>query len=72
MIRLDVGDKVTTKKPHPCGSKAWTVTRTGADVKLTCDGCGHTVMLDREKATKIILTVNGESIAKRASGTSIN
>lgn len=44
-IRLE--DKVEMRKPHPCGSKEWTVTRIGADIKMRCLGCGRVVMLDR-------------------------
>ena len=44
-IRL--GDVVRTKKPHPCGGDTWTVTRTGADIKLKCRTCGRVVILDR-------------------------
>ena len=43
-----VGDVITTRKPHPCGSNEWTVIRTGADIKIRCSGCGRIVMLDRE------------------------
>ena len=44
-IRL--GDVVRTRKAHPCGGDTWTVIRTGADIKLRCQTCGHIVMLDR-------------------------
>lgn len=44
-IRL--GDVVQMRKQHPCGSSEWTVTRTGADIKIRCSGCGHVVMMDR-------------------------
>ena len=30
------------------GGDQWTVTRTGADIKIRCSGCGRIVMLDRE------------------------
>jgi hypothetical protein len=53
-IKLKVGDKVITKKSHACGGNTWTVTRTGADVKLTCEKCNHTVLLTLEKALKSI------------------
>ena len=43
-----VGDVVTTRKAHPCGSSEWTVIRTGADIKIRCHGCGRIVMLDRD------------------------
>jgi hypothetical protein len=44
-----VGDVILTRKPHPCGGNEWTVTRTGADIKIRCNTCGHVVMMDREK-----------------------
>ncbi|HSK68088.1 MAG TPA: DUF951 domain-containing protein [Candidatus Limnocylindria bacterium] len=44
-IRLK--DVVEMRKPHPCGSAVWTVTRIGADIKMKCSGCGRVVMLDR-------------------------
>ena len=43
-----IGDVVTTRKKHPCGSDEWTVIRTGADIKIRCSGCGRIVMLDRD------------------------
>ena len=50
----EVGDVVTMKKPHPCGSKLWEITRVGVDFKLKCLGCGHVIILPREKALKAI------------------
>lgn len=50
----NIGDIVKTKKPHPCGSKEWEVTRIGVDYKLKCLKCGKTVILPREKALKSI------------------
>ena len=49
---IRIGDVVQTRKPHPCGSSEWTVTRIGADVKMRCSGCGRVVMLDRETFLK--------------------
>ncbi len=57
MIILSVGDSVVTKKPHACGGSRFTVLRTGADVKLKCEKCGHVVMLSSEKAVKAVKTV---------------
>ena len=45
-IRLQ--DVIQTRKPHPCGSDTWVVIRTGADIKMKCQGCGRVVMLDRD------------------------
>ncbi|MBR4361021.1 MAG: DUF951 domain-containing protein [Clostridia bacterium] len=43
-----LGDVIQTRKPHPCGSDTWVVIRTGADIKMKCQGCGRIVMLDRQ------------------------
>ena len=50
--QIDIGDVIRTRKPHPCGGDQWTVTRTGADIKIRCDTCGRVVMLDREAFLK--------------------
>jgi hypothetical protein len=44
-VRLE--DRLTLAKPHPCGSNTWRVVRLGADIGLTCDGCGHRVLIER-------------------------
>ena len=51
---LKLNQLVELKKPHPCGSKNWTVLRVGMDIKLRCSGCGHELMLPRSKAEKAI------------------
>lgn len=43
-----LGDVVQMRKPHPCGCDLWTVIRTGADIKIRCQGCSRIVMMDRE------------------------
>ncbi len=56
---VKVGDIILTKKPHPCGSNKWEVTRTGADIKIKCQGCGRVVMLsvtDFEKRLKEVVS----------------
>ena len=53
-MEYNIGDIVRTKKQHPCGSKLWEIARVGVDFKLKCQGCGHIVMVPREKALKII------------------
>ncbi len=54
MNDYNIGDIVETKKQHPCGSKTWEITRIGVDFKLKCTGCGHQIMIEREKALKMI------------------
>ena len=53
-MNIQVGDVITMKKPHPCGSKEWEVLRIGADFRLKCAGCGHQVMIPRVQAEKNI------------------
>lgn len=57
VMKYEIGDIVRTKKPHPCGSKIWEITRVGVDFKLKCKGCDHVVILDRQKALKIITKI---------------
>lgn len=53
-MEYNVGEIVKSKKQHPCGSREWEITRVGVDFKLKCLGCGHQIMLPREKALKMI------------------
>lgn len=55
-----IGDIVTVRKPHPCGSKDWKVIRTGADYKLECTGCGRIVLVTGDKLHKMMYRLNGE------------
>ena len=53
-----LGDIVEMKKPHPCGINAWKVIRMGADIRIKCTGCDHSVMIPRlefEKKMKKIV-----------------
>jgi len=49
---LQLKDTVTLRKPHPCGSYEWMVTRLGADIGLECRGCGHRIMLSRRELAR--------------------
>lgn len=54
---IRVGDVLTMKKQHPCGSNQWKVLRIGADFKLRCMGCGHEVMGSRSKFEKNVKSI---------------
>ena len=47
VLELRLGDRLRLRKPHPCGGREWRVVRLGADIGLTCEGCGHRVLLTR-------------------------
>lgn len=53
-MELQIGDIVETRKKHPCGSNKWEITRVGVDFKLKCLGCEHVLIMERQKALKII------------------
>ena len=57
---LRVGDIITTKKNHPCGTKTFSILRVGADIKIKCTGCGREVMIPRHKIEKNIKSVKRE------------
>lgn len=54
---IRVGDTLTMKKPHPCGSHNFTVLRVGMEFRLRCNGCGHELMGPRLKLEKNIKQV---------------
>ncbi len=52
------------KKPHPCGVNQFQVIRMGMDIRIKCEGCGHSVMLPRrefERKVKRIIRKAEES-----------
>ena len=49
---------VKTIKPHVCGSYEWKVIRTGADIKLLCQGCGRIIILASFELDKRIKKTN--------------
>lgn len=51
-MQFNIGDVITMKKAHPCGSKEWEIIRVGADFKLKCQGCEHLIMVPRTLVEK--------------------
>ena len=49
---IKLGSIVEMKKPHPCGTNEWEITRIGADIKIKCNNCGRTIMLPRIEFNK--------------------
>ncbi len=54
---LQINDVVRLRKPHPCGSYEWKVTRLGADIGLECLECGHRVLLTRRELMRRVKTI---------------
>jgi len=62
---LNLNDILRLRKPHPCGSYDWKVTRLGADIGLECQGCGRRIMLERRvlaRRLKMIVDQNTEGV----------
>ncbi|MCK5763691.1 MAG: DUF951 domain-containing protein [Clostridiales bacterium] len=53
-MKIDLGDKVYTKKPHPCGNHEFIIMRTGMDFRMKCTKCGKEVWITRVKLEKRI------------------
>lgn len=47
-----LNDIVQMKKQHPCGTNEWKIIRLGADIRIKCEGCQHSVMIPRREFDK--------------------
>ncbi|MCL1632198.1 DUF951 domain-containing protein [Sporolactobacillus sp. CPB3-1] len=56
-IQFDLNDVVEMKKPHPCGENQWQIIRMGADIRIKCIGCGHSVLMPRSEFQRKIKKV---------------
>ncbi|MGE7923744.1 DUF951 domain-containing protein [Viridibacillus arvi] len=60
--KFELGDVVEMKKQHPCGTNEWEIIRMGADIRIKCEGCQHSVMIPRrefeKKLKKILIPAN--------------
>jgi hypothetical protein len=46
-LRLQRGDVLRLRKPHPCGNSDFEVVRLGADIGLRCTECNRRILLAR-------------------------
>lgn len=51
---------VMMKKPHPCKSNTFQITRLGVDIKIKCLNCGRSIMLSRVDFDKKIKKIMEE------------
>ena len=61
LYKYEVGDVIRMKKKHPCGSFEWTLTRVGAECKMTCNGCGRLAVMEKKKKKKSTVEVKRKS-----------
>ena len=57
IIKIQTGDVLHLKKPHPCGCADFTVMRVGSLVRVVCRGCGRDMNVDRIKLEKSIKSI---------------
>lgn len=67
-LSLLVGDVISTKKNHPCGSHEFEIMRTGIDFRIKCLGCDKQIWIERKNLEKRIKKVqrDGEIYTKDA------
>lgn len=47
--------RVRLRKAHACGTDLFVVIGVGADIRLTCEGCGAKVFIERARwATRVV------------------
>ena len=62
-----VGDRITLKKPHPCGGRDWEVYRIGADIGMKCLKCSRRMMFTRRDAErKKVSVINRIEVSDRS------
>lgn len=65
-LHLEIGDKITTKKNHPCGSSEFEIIRAGADFIIRCTKCSREIWIPRVKLEKRIKSIKrGDEIIKK-------
>lgn len=54
IVKFSLNDTLELKKPHPCGSKQFSVLRVGSDIRIKCVGCGRDMTVSREKLERSV------------------
>lgn len=57
IIRMNPGDVLELKKPHPCGGKHFKVMRVGSEVRIVCETCGRDMVMERVRLEKSVKKV---------------
>lgn len=57
-MEWNIGDLVTLRKVHPCGSYEWKVCSIGADIGIKCTVCERSLLMERRTLEKRAKTVS--------------
>lgn len=61
-LNYEIGSIVEMKKKHPCGGNNWEIVRLGADIKIKCLTCGHTIFIPRIEFNKKVKKIITEDV----------
>jgi hypothetical protein len=59
-LKLNVGDILELKKPHPCGGNTFTVMRVGMDFRIKCHTCGTQIWIARPALEKRVRKITAK------------
>ncbi|MEA4987667.1 MAG: DUF951 domain-containing protein [Anaerovorax sp.] len=57
-LKINVGDRLELKKPHPCGGNTFEVMRAGMDFRLKCLTCQAQIWMDRSHLEKRVKKIS--------------
>ena len=61
---IKLGDVISLRKKHPCGSNEWQVVQLGADIRIKCLGCQRYLLVDRfvlERKIQAVVSEGGSA-----------
>jgi hypothetical protein len=61
LTEFKLDDIVQMKKKHPCGTNRWKIIRLGADIRIKCIGCNHSVLIPKKAFQKKVKSVENKA-----------
>jgi len=55
-----IGEILTLKKSHPCGSYDWMIERVGQEIGIRCRKCNHFLLIARRPLEKAIKKIQSD------------
>ncbi len=52
--KINIDDRVTLKKNHPCGGNQFVITRVGMDFRMKCQTCQKEIWIERPELERRI------------------
>lgn len=61
MTEFELGQVLSLKKAHPCGSSRWVVFRLGGDIGIKCLGCSRQLLVQRAALERRLTAISQSS-----------